>query len=126
MRAARILVADDDPAIRASLEVALAAFGYTAIAVDDGAAALRAAQTDPPDLILLDYMMPRMDGLAVLAALQADPRLRTIPVVFLTGVPEDIPRLPGVAAVLEKPARLDALDALEETLRAILKARPAR
>ena len=124
MGAARILVADDDPAIRASLGVALAAFGYSAVLANDGAAALRAARADPPDLILLDYMMPRMDGLAVLAALQADPRLRTIPVVFLTGVPEDIPMLPGVAAVLEKPVRLGALEALEETLRSILKARP--
>ncbi len=126
MGAARILAADDDPAIRASLGVALAAFGYSAVLVNDGAAALRAARADPPDLILLDYMMPRMDGLAVLAALQADPRLCTIPVVFLTGLPEDIPLLPGVAGVMEKPVRLEALDALGETLRSILKARPAR
>ncbi len=121
MRAARILVADDDPGIRAMLGEVLASFGYTAVVVGDGAAALGAARADPPDLILLDQKMPGLDGLAVLAALQADPRLRTIPVLFLTAVPQDIPRLPGVAAVMAKPFRLEALG---EALASILKARP--
>ncbi len=123
MAAARILVADDDPVIRAALEEVLTSFGYTVVVVGDGIAALAAAEADAPDLILLDQTMPGLEGLAVLAALQAEPHLRSIPVVFLTGEPHRIPPLPGVMAVLGKPFRLEAL---RTTLRSILETRPPR
>jgi CheY-like chemotaxis protein len=120
---ARILAADDDPVVRGVLEEALASFGYEAVVVGDGTSALAAARADPPDLILLDQRMPGMDGPSVLAALQADPGLRRIPVVFLTGEPHRVLGLPGVAAVMGKPFRLSGLEA---TLRSVLDAGPAR
>lgn len=116
----RILLADDDPTLCQALEAALATFGYTPIVVHDGAAALAVARADPPDLIILDQVMPVMDGLAVLAALQADPRLRPIPVLFLVGTPHAIPLRAGVTGILGKPFRLEVL---EEILGAILRSR---
>src|SRR5574341_2008172 len=121
MASARILVADDDPVIRAVLEEALVSFGHTVVVVGDGIAALAEARANPPDLVLLDQLMPGMDGLGVLAALQADPRLRPIPVVFITGEPQRIPPLPGVAAILAKPFRLERL---RITVGTILESRP--
>jgi CheY-like chemotaxis protein len=122
MAPARILVADDDPVMCMVLEEALTSFGHKVVVVRDGVAALAAARQDPPDLILLDQKMPGLDGLAVLAALQADPRLHAIPVVFLTGEPHRIPPHPGVAAVIGKPF---GLESLRKTLHSILESRPA-
>ncbi len=118
-----ILVADDTPALREALAEMLSLLGYTTTVAADGAAALAQAQMTPPDLIILDHLSPPMDGFAVLDALQADPALQTIPVIFVTATPQAIPRRPGVAAVLGKPFRMEAL---EKALRSILKSRPAR
>lgn len=103
-----ILLAEDDPDIRAiatlSLE-ALGGFGVTSAA--SGPEALAVVSALAPDLILLDYMMPGMDGGEVLATLRADPRLRDIPVAFMTAKvrPEDVIRLKslGAVAVIAKP-----------------------
>jgi len=103
-----ILLVEDDPDIRAiatlSLE-ALGGFGVTSAA--SGPEALAVVHALAPDLILLDYMMPGMDGGEVLATLRADPRLRDIPVAFMTAKvrPEDVIRLKslGAVAVVAKP-----------------------
>ena len=80
---ARILVADDNADMRAYL-VRLLAERWTTEAVADGQAALEAIRRDPPDLVLSDVMMPRLDGAGLLQALRADPRTSTIPVVLLS------------------------------------------
>ncbi len=115
----RILVVDDDAALRDIVHEALSVAGYATVAVGTGPEALAAARAHPPALILLDHKLPGMDGPAVLAALQADPQLRTIPVLLLTGSLVDLPELPGVAATLRKPF---ALQNLEAAVRALLAA----
>ncbi len=80
---ARLLVADDNADMRLYLERLLARH-YRVQVVADGEAALQAALSDPPDLILTDIMMPRRDGLALVEALRADARTRTIPVIVLS------------------------------------------
>ena len=79
----RVLVADDNADMREYLQRLLGA-RYDVQAVSDGVGALRAAQTDPPDLIVSDVMMPGMDGLQLVAALRADPRTARVPVLLLS------------------------------------------
>ena len=81
---ARILLADDDPAARAYLRALLSA-RWTVEDVADGAAALEKALDDPPDLVVLDVVMPGLDGLALLRRLRADPRTKGVPVILLSG-----------------------------------------
>ncbi len=80
---ARILLADDNADMRAYARRLLQS-DYTIETVADGEAALIAAQERPPDLILTDIMMPRLDGFGLLRALRADPRMRDVPVIFLS------------------------------------------
>ena len=80
----RILIVDDDPPIRSLLLRALTRTGHAIEVAADGALALERIQTWRPDLILLDLMMPRVDGFGVLEALRADPILRTTQVVVIT------------------------------------------
>lgn len=78
----RILVVDDEPAVRTSLESALRFEGYEVVAVGDGTAALNAAESDAPDLIILDVLMPRLDGIQTVRRLRA--REDMVPVLLLT------------------------------------------
>jgi signal transduction histidine kinase len=80
---ARILLADDNADMREYL-LRLLSPGWVVEAVGDGEAALAAARREPPDLILSDVMMPRMDGVALLRALRTDERTRTLPVILLS------------------------------------------
>jgi signal transduction histidine kinase len=72
--------------------------GYEVEAVDDGQAALLAARANPPDLILSDVMMPRMDGFALLAGIRADSKLRDLPVVLLSARAGEEARVEGLEA----------------------------
>src|SRR5215218_10274119 len=80
-----ILVVDDDPAIRAMVRHMLARLPCTVVEASDGDEALAHVRREPPDLILLDIVMPRLDGRAVLHVLQADPLTRGIPVALISG-----------------------------------------
>jgi two-component system cell cycle response regulator len=82
---ASILVADDSLLIRAIVRNGLEEEGYQVIEADDGLSALEQCRKRAPDVVLLDVEMPGLDGLEVLRELKADPNLRNIPVVFLTG-----------------------------------------
>lgn len=103
-----LLLIDDDDDIReiAQLSLELGA-GWTVIAAASGADGVALARRHAPEAILLDVMMPAMDGPATLAALRADERTRAIPVVFLTAKarPAERGRLAhgGVVGVLSKP-----------------------
>jgi DNA-binding response OmpR family regulator len=81
---ARILVIDDEAPIRLLCRVNLEAAGMEVREAEDGVVGLAAAQEDRPDAILLDVMMPGMDGWQVLEGLLEDERTREIPIVFLT------------------------------------------
>ena len=80
---ARILVVDDNPDMRAYLTRLLGS-RWVVEAAEDGQAALAAAKLQPPDLIVSDVMMPRLDGLGLLRSLRGDPATRTIPVIMLS------------------------------------------
>jgi len=81
-----ILIVDDGPENLRVLSELLRSEGYLTRPVSDGDLALQAAAADPPDLILLDIMMPGMDGFEVCRQLKKDTRLRDIPVVFLSAM----------------------------------------
>jgi len=81
---ARILLAEDEHQIGDMVAFKLANSGHDVVRVADGEAVLAAAARERPDLIILDVMMPLLDGFAVLGRLKADADLRTIPVIMLT------------------------------------------
>jgi DNA-binding response OmpR family regulator len=83
----KILVVDDDPSIREILSIQLTRLGYTVTTADDGIDAVAAFKTDAPDAILMDLMMPRLDGLAScqqIRAVEKKTGARRTPVLFLT------------------------------------------
>ncbi len=85
--AARVLVVDDDPATVELLQDFLVAKGYEVLTASDGAEALRTVKAERPHLLLLDVMMPKLDGLEVLRQVKAiDP---TVGVIMVTGVNEE-------------------------------------
>jgi two-component system response regulator MprA len=118
--AARVLVAEDDRSVRESLVLALSVEGYEVEAVPDGDQALGAVAREIPDVIVLDVMMPVLDGLTVCRRLRAQ-RCET-PILMLTARHEVSDRVSGLDAgaddYLPKPFSLDELLA---RLRALLR-----
>jgi diguanylate cyclase (GGDEF)-like protein len=94
----RILVADDDPDIRKFIEVTLNLEGFDLISAADGEEAFVQAVEDPPDLVLLDVMMPKLDGFEVCRRLRADPRTSNISVILLTAKSLTADRVVGLTA----------------------------
>ena len=86
---ARILVVDDDPSVRALLRDVLELEGHTVAEAVDGYAALRAVAAERPDCVVLDVIMPGMDGHEVLTRLRATAGGRELPVVMLTAAADD-------------------------------------
>ena len=84
----RILVVDDDATIRSMVKAVLETEGYAVSVADDGFAALRAVDSLQPDCVVLDVMMPGMDGHAVLNRIRGGAR-GTVPVVMLTAAADD-------------------------------------
>jgi two-component system cell cycle response regulator len=80
-----VLLVEDSAAIRALVRKMLGAGGHSVVEATGGAAALAVCRQQQPDVMLLDVEMPEMSGWDVLAAMKADPELRDVPVVFLTG-----------------------------------------
>ncbi len=117
---ATVLVVDDEPLIAMALEAALEDAGYAVSTAANGRQGLeRLAEAPRPDLVLLDMMMPVMNGPAMLAAMAADPELTGIPVVVLSSLPEEAirARAGGVAAILRKPCTAEqVLDAIARAL----------
>jgi two-component system, sensor histidine kinase and response regulator len=85
---AAVLVVDDQSINRYMLSQHVAQLGHAVAAVENGRQALERLQAEAFDLVLLDVMMPEMDGYAVLARMKADPRLREIPVIVISGLDE--------------------------------------
>lgn len=103
-----VLVVDDEPAIRGLLQDLLAEEGYHVLAAAEGAAALVAVQSQTPDLVVADLMMPGMDGRTLAAKLHADDRTAHIPVVLMSAayLPQSTD---AFAAVIQKPFDLDEI-----------------
>ena len=99
---------------------------YTVYLATSGKQALHAIEEKEPDLLLLDYKMPEMDGIAVMEALQADDATKDIPVVFLTSTAdkktvETILRLKPAGYILKPPDQDKVLSTIEEVLSNIKK-----
>jgi two-component system sensor histidine kinase ChiS len=92
----RILLVDDDPTNLLLLEELLLSEGYFPLLAASGSEALKTAAESSPDLILLDVMLPQMDGFEVCRRLREDSKLQTIPVVFLTALDDEESRLRGL------------------------------
>ena len=84
MPKATVLVVDDDPVIQRLLQVNFEMEDYTVITAGDGVEGLERARKEKPDIVLLDIMMPKMNGLEVCAALKGDPKTNGIPVILLS------------------------------------------
>jgi CheY-like chemotaxis protein len=87
--APRVLLAEDDRILRKAGETTLRRKGYSVIAAVDGEDALEKALTHRPDLILLDVMMPKLQGFEVLARLKSDAATRDIPVIMLSNLEQE-------------------------------------
>lgn len=105
--AKKILVVDDERHIVRLVEVNLTRAGYDIVTAYDGIEALEKVKAEKPDMIVLDVMMPRMDGFEVLKRLQADPDTQDIPVIMLTAKAQDADIFrgwsSGVSSYLTKP-----------------------
>jgi DNA-binding NarL/FixJ family response regulator len=95
---ARILIVDDEPLNVDYLEQELEELGYVTESATDGLEALDRVAAAPPDLVLLDVMMPGMDGISALRVLKADPETRLIPVVLMTALNAIEDRVRGIEA----------------------------
>jgi DNA-binding response OmpR family regulator len=89
MHAPLVFVADDDPLLLGLLEHKLAGAGFRVESAADGQAALEGVRRSRPDCVVLDAMMPVMDGFETLRRLKADPALKHIPVVMLTALRQE-------------------------------------
>jgi CheY-like chemotaxis protein len=117
----RILIIDDDAGVRGVLNVMLSRAGYEVTAAANGEEGLRAAQAQPPDLVLLDIEMPGMNGFDVCSHLKTDTLLKDVPVFIMTGRPvAGVPALAlavGAVDLLTKPfEREDLLKRLQAHL----------
>ncbi len=103
----KIMAVDDERHIVRLIQVNLERAGYQVVTAFDGPAALKKADSEKPDLIVLDVMMPKMDGFEVLKRLQANPETREIPIIMLTAKAQDADVFrgwsSGVSAYLTKP-----------------------
>ena len=94
---ANLLIVDDTPANLRLLTSILVEQGYKVRAAPNGKLALAAAQSEPPDLILLDIMMPEMDGYVTCAQLKSDERTSNIPIIFLSALSEAMDKIKAFA-----------------------------
>lgn len=94
--ASKILVVDDEPDTIELITFNLKSAGFDVVSAMDGAEALRLAQANSPDLIVLDLMLPEVDGLEVCKILRRNPATSTIPIVMLTAKAGEIDRILGL------------------------------
>ena len=110
---ARVLVIDDEPDVRWLIRMSLERAGHEVIDAVDGLRGIALSMKQRPEIIVLDLMMPVMDGYGVLAELAKDPRTASVPVVVLSAraIPDEAERAVGAGArrFLEKPFDPDLL-----------------
>jgi CheY-like chemotaxis protein len=103
-----VLVVEDEFGIAELLDAVLTEEGYQVLTAMNGREGLDLLAHEQPELVLSDYMMPVMDGAALLSRMQAEPALQGIPVVMMSSMPEAAvaARCAGYAAFLRKPFKL--------------------
>lgn len=114
----RVLIVDDEFGLADILAELLRERGYEVALAINGQAGLAALAESRPHLVVLDVMMPVLDGPEMLRRMRADPRYQVVPVVFMTALPESVPQEspPLHQAVLQKPFGFDELLAVMERL----------
>jgi DNA-binding response OmpR family regulator len=109
----KILIVDDDPDMVELLRLALTGAGYSARTAITGKEALQKAQRSPPDLMVLDLLLPGMNGFSVCQQLRRNPATAAMPILMITALPGQFPRLAGLEdgadAYLNKPFRMEDL-----------------
>jgi CheY-like chemotaxis protein len=114
MAAPRILVVDDDAWILRMISTVLSKRGYEILTAADGQEGLQRALARPPDLIITDVMMPKLDGWSLIKQLRARPEFAFIPVIFLSALGSDEDRIKGFRLgaddYMPKPFRFEELD----------------
>jgi len=127
MASPKILIVDDSKTIRMQIRDMLSKVAFTVIEAKDGAEGLMLIVQERPNLILLDFFMPRMNGWEVLQKIQADPALKLIPVVVMSGRREEIeqtvPELFNYFEFIRKPFQQAALFKAIQTASAKAKER---
>ncbi len=116
-----LLIADDDPDLRLLLQTTLEDPAYRILEASDGESALRLIRQEQPDVVILDRMMPKLDGLEVAQAVLADPAIRHIPLILLTAMEQPAADsgepVPAVFAYLVKPfSPLQLLETVRQAL----------
>lgn len=107
MAGKKILVVDDELELQMGVMIRLKAAGFEVVTASDGLEGLGKARSETPDLILMDLMLPKMDGFEVSRALKSDAKYQHIPIIMLTARAQDIDksmgREAGVNAYITKP-----------------------
>jgi len=99
---ATLLIVDDEPQVRKLLETLLQHEGYQTLTAASGEEALQLVAKQPPDLILLDIMMPGMDGYEVASQLKGDAATASIPIIMLSALSESSARVSGLETGAEE------------------------
>jgi len=111
-----VLVAEDDPDVRLMMRTLLEVKGYRVVEASDGPGALRAAESERPDIILMDLQLPRLNGFAVARFIRQTDGLRRVPIVVISGHDpakhRNLALAAGCNAYLHKPIDLDGLQEL--------------
>ncbi len=93
---AKILIADDSPTAAALLQRMLAPLGHTILLVSDGEEAVRRIQHEHPDLVILDIIMPKMNGFQLCRTIRSDPELKDLPIIVVTSMDRESDRYWGL------------------------------
>lgn len=108
-----IMIIEDDPSVRTLLDKALTAKGYRVSLVSDGLEGLTSLETQTPDLLIVDIMMPRLDGMTFVKAIKANPSTAEMPVIFLTAKNDPRSMIDGINVgakfYVTKPFQIDEL-----------------
>ncbi|MFH1478954.1 MAG: response regulator [Candidatus Omnitrophota bacterium] len=118
----KIMIVDDEEDIRRLLKIRLEREGFELVIAEDGEIGLRLAEAEKPDLIVLDIVMPNMDGYTCLKELRKLPTTKDIPVIMFSGKEEDKVRdlfaFQKISAYIEKPFDLeDLINKIKEILK---------
>jgi CheY-like chemotaxis protein len=106
-----IVIIDDEFGLADVLTATLSDIGFRVFSAANGKQGLEVMAEHPPDLVILDYMMPLLDGAGVLKAMRTDPKLAAVPVIMTSAAPESVVRAQcqGYVAFLRKPFDFEAL-----------------
>lgn len=117
----RILLVEDEPVIRELVSAVLEGDGVEVTCVSDGGSAMRSVKKAPPDVVLLDVVLPGLDGFAVCRLLRADKSVPSFPIYMLTGrnrnTDHQSARRAGATGYISKPFKAQELQSLVAELR---------